>query len=563
MNKLGKNNLRILSISFFLCLVFQCTGYTAGIFSKDRIGTTSAQFLKIGVGARPVAIGGTFAGVADDINTIFWNPAGLSNLSTAEISATHTVWFEEISYSNIAYSCSGLKGKIGIAVNYLSAGTIEKYNNLAVLQVDTYSAYDMAVYLSHSRILTKDMSAGMSLKIINSSIEEESATGFAVDAGILKTLSTLKRIRLGLALQNIGTGLKFMSESDPLPMNIKLGASYGIFDGLIIAADINAPADGSISIHTGAEYKLDLGPVTMQPRAGFKTSSLSELDTMSGLSGGFGLNLKNAYLDYAWVPYWEFGSTHRITASLKFGKPLTPEEKEKRAAKKLEKIERKKKEAEERARIKAEQAAERERIKEERRMAFEAAKLEKEEARKKALEERKLAEEEALKKAQAAKAAALEKKKIEEADARMKKLPAVPESKRMRIAVTDLTGQNISAMEAATVADFLRGELINSDKFIVIERSNMEKILSEQSFQQTGCTDAECAVKMGKLLNVNSIIVGSFSKLLGIYYINVRLIDVEQGVGILAETAQCNDETQLFTAVKELARKIVIRATNR
>jgi hypothetical protein len=45
----------------------------------------------------------------------------------------------------------------------------------------------------------------------------------------------------------------------------------------------------------------------------------------------------------------------------------------------------------------------------------------------------------------------------------------------------------------------------------------MEKILAESSFQQTGCTSSECAVQIGKILNVKHMIVGSLSKLMDTY----------------------------------------------
>ncbi|MFA5857815.1 MAG: CsgG/HfaB family protein [Elusimicrobiota bacterium] len=133
-----------------------------------------------------------------------------------------------------------------------------------------------------------------------------------------------------------------------------------------------------------------------------------------------------------------------------------------------------------------------------------------------------------------------------------------PEDK-INVAVADLTGQNVSSMEAATIADFLRGELINSGMFNVIERSNMDKILAEQGFQNTGCTTQECAIKMGRLLNVQSILVGSFSKLMEIYYINVRLVDVEQGLAVMAESVKCKSAEELQDAVAQLSQKIMQR----
>jgi len=79
---------------------------------------------------------------------------------------------------------------------------------------------------------------------------------------------------------------------------------------------------------------------------------------------------------------------------------------------------------------------------------------------------------------------------------------------------TDLTAEGVSQSNASIVADWLRGALVTTGAYTVVERSAMQKILSEQAFQNTGCTSSECAVKLGKDLNVQKMVVGSFGKIL-------------------------------------------------
>jgi hypothetical protein len=129
-------------------------------------------------------------------------------------------------------------------------------------------------------------------------------------------------------------------------------------------------------------------------------------------------------------------------------------------------------------------------------------------------------------------------------------------SGKLNIAVADLTAQNVSAGDAAVVADMLRSELIKLRKANVIERANMEKVLAEHAFQQTGCTTDECAVKIGKLLNVNRLIVGSFGKLLGSYLLSVRVVDVESGAIIFGDTARGDTVDEIGAAVTRLAARV-------
>ena len=97
------------------------------------------------------------------------------------------------------------------------------------------------------------------------------------------------------------------------------------------------------------------------------------------------------------------------------------------------------------------------------------------------------------------------------------------------IAVIDLTGSGLSPSDLVTLSNRLRTELFETQKFIVVERGQMETILKEQGFQQTGCTDAACAVEAGQLLNVDRIIVGSIDKISRVYSINLRAVSVKDG----------------------------------
>jgi TolB-like protein len=100
---------------------------------------------------------------------------------------------------------------------------------------------------------------------------------------------------------------------------------------------------------------------------------------------------------------------------------------------------------------------------------------------------------------------------------------------RMNIAVLDLEGKKVPQEEASILSDKLRGELLKTGKFDVIERSQMDEILKEQGFQQTGCTDQSCIVEMGQLMGVKMMIVGSVGKIGNMYLVSIRMIDVQQG----------------------------------
>jgi len=131
------------------------------------------------------------------------------------------------------------------------------------------------------------------------------------------------------------------------------------------------------------------------------------------------------------------------------------------------------------------------------------------------------------------------------------------EDKKLNIAVMEFQGRNVSAIDASVFADILRTEIVNQNTVNVIDKSNMDKVLSEAAFQQTGCTTSECAVQMGKILNVQKMIVGSLSKIEGSYCANANYVDVETGKIDKSETISCEKAKDFYSAANTLAKKLV------
>jgi peptidyl-prolyl cis-trans isomerase B (cyclophilin B) len=108
---------------------------------------------------------------------------------------------------------------------------------------------------------------------------------------------------------------------------------------------------------------------------------------------------------------------------------------------------------------------------------------------------------------------------------------------RIPLAVYGVVPQGVSQTTADIVTDMVRMKLRACGRFDLIEKAKMEEILKEQGFQQTGCTETECAVKMGKVLNVKKMVVGGLGKIGTAYRLSLRVVDVETAV-IEAEDAE-------------------------
>lgn len=98
------------------------------------------------------------------------------------------------------------------------------------------------------------------------------------------------------------------------------------------------------------------------------------------------------------------------------------------------------------------------------------------------------------------------------------------------VAVMDLDTQGVHRQEAALIADAVASRLLASRTANVMERSQMDQILKEQAFQQSGaCEGGSCAVEIGKILSVDRILVGSVGRIGDAWALNLRLVRVETG----------------------------------
>jgi len=133
------------------------------------------------------------------------------------------------------------------------------------------------------------------------------------------------------------------------------------------------------------------------------------------------------------------------------------------------------------------------------------------------------------------------------------KMPEVPEGEKINIAVTDFEARApLSQSEAAFISDFVRSDVVKTGRFNVIDKNNMDKVLAEQGFQQTGCSTAECAVQIGKILNVKMMAVGSCGQLLGKYIITMNIIDVESAKIIFSDDVSVANPDDLRKTITEL-----------
>jgi opacity protein-like surface antigen len=314
-----------------------------------KVGSTAAQFLKIGVGARAVAMGNGFVALADDITAMYWNPAGLARLDRNEAVFTHNEWLAGTSFDYAAVVLQlGNMGALGASLTTLTMGdmivrTVDQPNGTGQL----FTASDLALSVSYSRMLTDRFSIGFNAKYITQKIWNSSASSFALDVGVLFD-TPFWGTRFGASLSNFGQDMRLsgrdilINNYDPypnsgnvdrvnvnydvndysLPLSFRVGISrdfrQGDFSTVTFAVDAVTPNDNTEYINAGIEYSLRN---LIFLRGGY--SAMFQRDSEQGFTFGAGLHydLMGAVtlrLDYAYADFGRLQNAQRFTASLAF-----------------------------------------------------------------------------------------------------------------------------------------------------------------------------------------------------------------------------------------------------
>lgn len=296
--------------------IFNLTPHQAAA-SDTKVGTTGAQFLKLGSGARPTALGDAFAGVPDDINAVTSNPAGLSTISRSEFVGMHAQWLEGLSYNFGAFVYPTNHGAFAVSAFTLNVDDLQRRQNDETLQ-GTFEAMDAWYSLSFARNLGPLTSIGLTARHLRQELADSRATGWSSDIGLMRRMRN-RPVSFGIAARHLGADVKFEDESDPLPTVVDAGISAHFFrQSLMLTGDIFVPNDDNIGFGIGSELQFDLSrDFRFTLRGGFNSLS-SEDGERSGPSFGAGFRFRRIDLDTAIVPYGEFGNTLRTSFRVRF-----------------------------------------------------------------------------------------------------------------------------------------------------------------------------------------------------------------------------------------------------
>ena len=314
-------NKRKIAATIMIGIIFAISGST--LASNKNVGTTGFSFLKLGVGAKAIAMGGAYSAVADDPSIIYYNPAGTINLKGKQFMAGYHNYVLDIQSGFVAGTIPiplFKKCRAGLFIDYLNFGDFVRTDaSGAIDQSDpSFSGGDFLIGANFSAEVIYSISAGINVKFSTESADSNSAEAFAVDIGFYYRLPD-SITSVALSAYNLGTVLSGFTgdiHKDKLPSGVRAGAAHSLRGlPLVVAVDGVIPNDNDPYLNFGMEmYELEplllrLGYSTFGQN--YKTGSGS--NAFGGIAFGFGINFKNYQISYAFMPYLDLGNSHRVT----------------------------------------------------------------------------------------------------------------------------------------------------------------------------------------------------------------------------------------------------------
>ncbi len=305
---------------YFILIIF---------FLASNIFTQTAyNFLRMDNGPRAAALAGSFVAANDDVNSIFYNPAGINMLKATPVSFSFLKHLEGINSASLVASRKFERwGRFSLGIQYVNYGTFTKADEFGN-KLGEFGANDFAMTIGYGNMLDKNFYYGINMRFIYSGIDSYSSTAFAFDVGLLYELPE-HLWSFGFSILNAGTQISnYAGVNEDLPLDVRLGAAKRLAHvPLKLYFSFNRLADNYDSFGDrlkqwtfGAELKIS-GVVTL--RFGYDNNKRdeSQLGTKRGLSGfnlGFGVNVKGYLIDYAFSSFGPVGNLHRFGLSTRF-----------------------------------------------------------------------------------------------------------------------------------------------------------------------------------------------------------------------------------------------------
>lgn len=302
----------------------------------QRVGISTAQFLKIGTGPRAVGMGEAYVAVADDIESLYYNPAGIALFDQHAVFFSHTQWVVDVGleYAGAAYHLDG-SNTIGVAITYLHTDDMKETTELQPFGTGRMFGFaDFLIGFTYARNMTDQFSFGLTTKFMQETIAELTMNAVLFDLGTYYKTGW-RSTRFAVSVSNFGsdmspTGTSIITDlnnqqneitsyqSFAPPTVFRIGVAGELMDRpnhrITGAIQLNHPNDNAENINFGVEYWWN---ETLALRGGFKTAQAEESFSL-GVGLHFPITMADFRLDFAHTQFGRLGNVNRFAVQLMF-----------------------------------------------------------------------------------------------------------------------------------------------------------------------------------------------------------------------------------------------------
>ena len=290
--------------------------------------TTTYDFLRLDMSARAAGLGGSFVTNNDDVDVMFFNPAGLGFLEKDQVSFSFVKHLMDINLFGLTYSTEIENiGRFGAGIQYINYGSFDEADVNGNITGE-FNAGEFAFLLSYTNKFMDNFYYGANGKFIYSSIADASSSALGLDLGLNYEFSDIM-LNLGASVLNIGTQLSSYTDvKEDLPLDVMLGVSKRLEKlPLRLSLDfhnLNQERDEFYQhfkgFSIGAEFYLS-EVFTLrfgydnERREDFKLGSSAGI---AGFNGGLGVTISNYTFSYAYSSLGSVGALNSLTLATSF-----------------------------------------------------------------------------------------------------------------------------------------------------------------------------------------------------------------------------------------------------
>jgi hypothetical protein len=267
----------------------------------------ASDLFTVGAGARSLAMGGAFTGLADDASAPYFNPAGLAFLDEHQLMVMHAPLFIDSNYNFLssAHPFGDKLGSLAFSDALLLSNNFQvrdKFNNLN----SNGSLNHNAFFASYAHKITQKISAGVNLKFIQQKVADFSGNALGWDAGFM--FKPARVLSVGASFANINSPeLKLRTSEDIYRPIARFGIASDVFKNkLTLAADASKIKNQGTLIAAGVEYRPNQ---LFSLRTGYNANRSYTL--------GVGLALKTFFVDYAFSDT-DLGAFNKVSFTWKW-----------------------------------------------------------------------------------------------------------------------------------------------------------------------------------------------------------------------------------------------------